>query len=97
MTIKMFCDGMCPISYYFEIYLTSRIMAAQPNHSNVLCRFRNLCVEEAEFESAFEYTMFLHGEEDRLRGLLNGLTPYLSELDFFPSLKYAVSKVKNPS
>ena len=24
-------------------------------------------------------------------------TPYLSELDFFPSLKYQVSKVKNPS
>jgi hypothetical protein len=40
------------------------------NHNDFLCRYRKLCPEESAFEQATDYTMFLHGEEDRLRGLL---------------------------
>ena len=45
-------------------------MADWVNHNDFLCRYRNLCPEESAFEQATDYTMFLHDEEDRLRGLL---------------------------
>ena len=48
-------------------------MSEVVNHNDILCRYRNLCPEEAAFERATDYTMFLHGEEDRLRGLIAGL------------------------
>ena len=76
-------------------------MPAQPNPRNVLCRFRNLCVEEANFERSHEYLMFLYGEVDYLKGILHGLRPnahfqrkyYEYKLDFCQYL-LAVWKAK---
>jgi hypothetical protein len=48
-------------------------MSETVNHRDILCRYRNLCPEEADFERATDYTTFLDGEEDRLRGLIAGL------------------------
>ena len=48
-------------------------MSEVVNYNDILCRYRNLCPEEADFERATDYTIFLHGEEDRLRGLIAGL------------------------
>ena len=40
---------------------------------DILCRYRNLCPEEADYERATDYVTFLDGEEDRLRGLIASL------------------------
>ena len=48
-------------------------MSETVDHRDILCRYRNLCPEEADFERATDYTTFLDGEEDRLRGLIAGL------------------------
>ena len=40
---------------------------------DILCRYRNLCPEEEDYERATDYVTFLDGEESRLRGLIANL------------------------
>ena len=41
-------------------------VAAYPIPNDFLCRYINLSPEEAAFERATDYVMFLHDEEDRM-------------------------------
>ena len=48
-------------------------MSDTVNLRDILCRYRDLCPEEADFERATDYVTFLDGEEDRLRHLIANL------------------------